>query len=166
MGKYTRSSVRQVFSCCGVAALVLLFMLAVGVARAIGTAYTTESQALDAAKLALEKGADVNAANDSGDTALHAAAYSGYNTIIPFLLEKGANINAKTKRGDTPFLVANGQGPRVAGDNPYQPESAALLKKLGADTTGYCEWPCLHSKGADDLNSDETPYGGRRRGPQ
>jgi uncharacterized protein len=140
-------------------------MLTVGIARAIGTAYVTESQVLEAARLAIEMGSDVNAASASGDTAMHAAAYSGFNTVIPFLLEKGANINAKNKRGNTPYLIANGQGPRVAGDNPYQPATAALLRRLGADTTGHCDWPCLSSAGAADVDpvSDNGGAYGRRQ---
>jgi hypothetical protein len=137
----------------------------VGIARAIGTAYVTEGQVLEAAKLAIDTGSDINAASASGDTAMHAAAYSGFNTGIPFLLEKGANINAKNKSGNTPFLIANGQGPRVAGDNPYQPATAALLRQLGADTTGFCEWPCLSSAGANDVVDDNGGgYGRRQRG--
>ena len=124
-------------------------MLAVGIARAIGANWVTESQALETAKLAIELGSDVNAANAAGNTAMHTVAYSGFNTIIPFLLDHGAALNPKNKRGDTPFLIANGQGPRVAGDNPYQPTTAALLRKLGADTTGVCDWPCLKAS-ADD----------------
>ena len=123
-------------------------MLTVGIARAIGTAYITESQVLEAAKLAMETGSDVNAANASRDTAMHAAAYSGFNTVIRFLLEKGANINAINTSGFTPYLIANGQGPRIAGDNPYQPATAALLRQLGADTHGHCDWPCLSSAAA------------------
>jgi ankyrin repeat protein len=123
-------------------------MLTVGIARAIGTAYVTESQVLEAAKLAIEMGSDVNAVNAARDTAMHAAAYSGFNTIIPLLLAKGANINAINKEGFTPYLIANGQGPRVAGDNPHQPATAALLRQLGADTHGHCDWPCVSSAGA------------------
>ena len=130
-------------------------MLTAGIARAIGTAWVTESQVMEAVKLAIEAGADVNAASASGDTAMHAAAYSGFNTIIPFLMEKGASLNPKNKRGHTPYLIANGQGPRTAGDIPYQPSTAALLRKLGADTTGHCDWPC--SSSANSADGDE-PY--------
>jgi uncharacterized protein len=135
-------------------------MLAVGITRAIGANWVTESQAMEAAKLAIELGSDVNAANSSGDTAMHAAAYSGFNTIIPFLMEKGASLNAKNKRGNTPFLIANGQGPRVAGDNPYQPATAALLRKLGADTTGSCDWPCLKASNGEVPVGDDGGGGG------
>lgn len=138
-------------------------MLTVGIARAIGTAWVSEIQVMEAAKLAIEMGSDLNAASASGDTAMHAAAYSGFNTIIPFLMEKGASLNPKNKRGDTPYLIANGQGPRVAGDNPYQPSTAALLRKLGADTTGHCDWPCLSSSGAADVDPANGPAGGARR---
>jgi ankyrin repeat protein len=140
-----------------------MLMLAVGITRALGASWVTENQAMEAARLALELGADVNAANVTGDTAMHAAAYSGYNTIVPFLMEKGASLNPKNRQGNTPFLIANGQGPRVAGDNPYQPATAALLRKLGADTTGACEWPCLK---ASDGEKPVGDYGADRPGRQ
>ena len=136
-------------------------MLAVGIARAIGTAWVSESQVLEAARLAIEMGSDVNAASATGDTAMHAVAYSGFNTIIPFLVEQGASLNPKNKRGNTPYLIANGQGPRVAGDNPYQPATAALLRQLGADTTGHCDWPCLSSTSA--VEPDPVGGGGGER---
>ena len=136
-----------------------MLMLAVGIARALGASWVTEPQAIEAAKLAIDLGADLNAVNVPGDTAMHAAAYAGFNNMIPFLLDKGASLNPKNKRGNTPYLIANGQGPRIAGDNPYQPTTAALLKKLGADTTGSCDWPCLKASDGDD--DDDGGGGGK-----
>lgn len=49
-----------------------------------------ETLALEAVKLALELGVDVNAANANGRTALDAARASKYETVVAFLLEKGA----------------------------------------------------------------------------
>lgn len=125
-------------------------MLVVGVARASGASWVTENQALEATKLVMENGSDVNSANVPGDTAMHAAAYGGFNKFIQLLVDKGADLSPKNERGKTPYLIANGQGPRVAGDNPYQPATAAFLKKLGADTTGSCDWPCLKAADGDD----------------
>ena len=53
----------------------------------------------------LAKGADVNAANQAGDTALHAAAAKGLNTVVQVLADKGAELNAKNKRGLTPLAA-------------------------------------------------------------
>ena len=124
-----------------------MLMLAVGVQRAVGFGSVTEAQALEAGKLALSLGNDINASNTLGETALEAAAYQGYDTTIQFLVANGVNLNPKNRDGMTPFLIANGQGPRVAAGNPYQPTTAALLKRLGADTTGECAYPCALKNG-------------------
>ena len=47
---------------------------------------------LDAIKLFVEAGADVNAINDLGNTALHYAAQTGATRIVEFLASKGAKI--------------------------------------------------------------------------
>lgn len=63
-----------------------------------------EAQALEAVKAAVELGADVNAANVDGRTALDAANMLKYETVVSYLAEKGA------KRG----AGAAGQQPRRA----------------------------------------------------
>jgi ankyrin repeat protein len=74
-----------------------------------------EQRAVEALKLvlALDPGADVNAAVNGGiygdgRTALHAAAYLGWNDMIRFLASKGANLDAKDKYGMTPLEIALG----------------------------------------------------------
>jgi len=49
-----------------------------------------EALTLDAIKLAVELGVDVNAVNDDGRTALDAARTLKYDTVVAFLVEKGA----------------------------------------------------------------------------
>ena len=48
-----------------------------------------ESNYLEAVKIALELGNDVNAANDKGETALHAAALAGLNSVVQYLVDHG-----------------------------------------------------------------------------
>ena len=55
------------------------------------------------AALCLDLGADVNAANEAGQTALHAAAAIGANGVVRFLVERGARLDARTKQGRTPL---------------------------------------------------------------
>jgi ankyrin repeat protein len=61
---------------------------------------------IDAAKLLLEKGAQVNAIPagfDYSGTALHNAALHGHRELVEFLIERGADVNVKdTKVGSTP----------------------------------------------------------------
>ena len=49
-----------------------------------------EALMLEAVKLAVELGVDVNAANTDGRTALDAARAFKYDTVVTFLVEKGA----------------------------------------------------------------------------
>ena len=82
---------------------------------ASGVAWTdhikgTEAEALEAVKLCVSLGLDVNAATDKGETALHGAAHRGADTIAKYLVEKGANVNAHNKRGFTPLDLAMGKG--------------------------------------------------------
>lgn len=84
---------------------------------------------IEAVKLAVELGNDVNAANATGDTALHSAATHGFDSNIKFLVEKGANINAKNKKGQTPLAVALSR--RTADDKTIATTTADLLRSLG-----------------------------------
>ena len=83
---------------------------------------------IDAVKLMVELGADVNAANRAGDTALHGAASHGYDTVITYLVSKGAKVNAKNKRGRTPLMVAESK--RDADDKSIATVTADLLRRL------------------------------------
>jgi uncharacterized protein len=73
-----------------------------------GVIPSDEAEALETAKLAIALGADVKAANQVGDTALHGAAAKGYPRIVQLLLDAGANPNAKNLKGQTPAMLAHG----------------------------------------------------------
>ena len=65
---------------------------------------------LDAIKLLVEHGVDVNAFNTNGQTIVHSAAGRGANAIIQFAAEKGARLDKKDKQGRTPLDIATGGG--------------------------------------------------------
>ena len=65
-----------------------------------------EKNAIDAVGLALELGGDINAANDYGQTALHAAAYLKADALVQFLVEKGAKMDVFDRFGQTPLSIA------------------------------------------------------------
>jgi ankyrin repeat protein len=103
---------------------------------AAGLGYTdsnrsTEPQALDAVKLCVSLGLDVNAATDKGETPMHGAARRGANTIIQYLADNGGKINAANKTGLTPLDLALGKGGGNAGRLPPKEVTAALIQKLG-----------------------------------
>lgn len=58
---------------------------------------------IDVAKYLIEKGANLNARNDHGETSLFIAAKSRFESIIKQLIEKGADVNIKTNTKATPL---------------------------------------------------------------
>ncbi len=74
----------------------------------------TESEAIEAIKLLLELGADINAVESHRETAMHGAAYKSWTQVVQFLADYGADIdvwNQKNQRGWTPLLIAEGYRP-------------------------------------------------------
>lgn len=90
-------------------------MAAVGMGGDINSGWTTpkagerEVLALEAVKLAVALGVDVNAANANGDTALHGAAAHDFESVSEFLVEKGARVDVKNKAGRTPLETRPGR---------------------------------------------------------
>ena len=106
-------------------------MVAAGIGHLPGMSRSKEENALEAVKLCVELGADLNAVNKSGDTALHGAAWRHFaDSIVQYLVDHGANMNAKNKRGWTPLVIA--EGIRTGGNAIFSPSTTALLRKLGA----------------------------------
>jgi ankyrin repeat protein len=81
-----------------------------------------------------ELGADVNAVDADGNTAVHHAASRGDNEMIRFLVSKGADVKTVNRAGQTTIDVANGPVQRT---QPY-PETIALLASLGAVNNDKC----------------------------
>jgi len=102
-------------------------ILAAGLSWTMGITNVAEKDSLEAIKICIEQGVDVNAANDKGATALHGAATSGRNDVVAFLVEKGAKLDAKDKDGRTPLDIAMGVGTRAGAAHD---STAELLKKL------------------------------------
>jgi hypothetical protein len=61
----------------------------------------------DAMELLIGRGANVNAVDPDGGTALHAAAFLGHEKATELLIKSGANVNAANNRGNTPLDVAS-----------------------------------------------------------
>jgi ankyrin repeat protein len=113
------------------------FLAAAGAGRnmpATRGRFRTEAQAIETAKLLQAAGADVNAANHSGETALHGAALRGWSDMAAYLAQSGVKLDAQARSDLTPLDFAMGR---------YQPgflepkpvpftATAAVLRKLGA----------------------------------
>jgi uncharacterized protein len=95
-----------------------------GVALIDGGRRATEDAVLQTVEAALEAGGDPKAANQAGDTALHAAAAAGFNRVVARLVTAGAEVNVKNARGQTPLrLIATREDRRATAD---------LLRSFGA----------------------------------
>ena len=106
-------------------------MVAAGVGHEPGITRSTEREALEAVHLSVELGADVNAVNDAGDTALHGVAWrERADSIVQFLVDRGAEIDAKNNRDWTPLVIA--EGIHTGGNFIKSDTTAVLLRELGA----------------------------------
>ncbi len=54
----------------------------------------------------IARGADVNAHNYKGQTALHCAARAGFVDIVSLLIEHGAKVDLRDRAGHTPLMAA------------------------------------------------------------
>ena len=109
-------------------------MMAAAGAGVRGYHPVNERDALEAVKLCVELGNDVNAVGALGETALHATAYrglSGSDTIIQWLVQNGAKVNVKNLYGWTPLTIA--EGIYYGGSDTRSDKMAETFRKLGAE---------------------------------
>ena len=106
-------------------------MAAAGLAsRSPGEDPGTERETLEAVRLALDLGADINAVDKNGETAMHAAAYKNMPKVVKYLAGKGAKIavwNRDDKFGWTPLAIAVGY--RFGNFKP-SPETEAAIREV------------------------------------
>ena len=79
--------------------------------RSPGEDAGTESEVIEALRAAVDLGANLNAVDNNGETAMHGAAYKNLPGAVEFLAAKGARIevwNQKNKQGWTPLRIAEG----------------------------------------------------------
>jgi ankyrin repeat protein len=98
--------------------------------RSPGEDAGSESEVLEAVQAALDLGNDINAVDNNGETAMHAAAYKNLPKVVELLAEKGAKIevwNRKNKHGWTPLTIAEGH--RFGNFKP-SPETVAAFHKV------------------------------------
>jgi uncharacterized protein len=99
-----------------------------------------ETEALEAVNMLLDLGADINALNNDGDTAMHGAAYNIYPRVVELLAKRGADPQIwknPNKFGRTPLFIAEGYAGRLP--RPDKPTIEAVTKLMlaaGISTEG------------------------------
>ena len=99
-----------------------------------------ESEAVEAVKMLLDLGADLNTVDSNGDTAMHGAAYNNYPLVAKLLGERGADPKIwknPNKAGGTPLFIAEGYADKTL--QPDAPTIEAITKLMlaaGISTEG------------------------------
>ena len=93
----------------------------------------TEPEVLDAVKVALDLGNDLNVVDKNGETAMHGAAYKHVPTVVHYLADKGARAdvwNRPNGKGWTPLKIAEGvqRGMNIVSSPP----TAAVIREVMA----------------------------------
>jgi uncharacterized protein len=91
----------------------------------------TEPEVLEAVKVALDLGNDLNAVDKNGETAMHGAAYKHVPSVVRYLAEKGAKIevwNRPNNKGWTPLTITEGvqRGMNIVSSPP----TAAVIREV------------------------------------
>ena len=88
----------------------------------------SRESSMAAVKLCLELGIDVNAANETGFTAVMGAANKGWDDILEVLLKAGGRLDVQDAQGRTPLRWAKGEF--IALHPPEEkPTTIALIEK-------------------------------------
>ena len=93
----------------------------------------TEAEALEATKMLLDLGADINAVDKNGDTAMHGAAYGNFPNMVQLLADRGADPNVwkqPDKERRTPLFIAEGY--KAGRPQPSRPTIDAIEKLMVA----------------------------------
>lgn len=129
----------------------------------------TEAERIEAIKLALELGADIEAQDRNGYRAMHQAAAAEFHQIILLLIEKGADLNPVTKtrtqkEGSSGMVTIAGQSPLGIVEGTFnggtyneRPETAAFLRKLGAKSIGRATLDSYVKQQLERQNKTDQP---------
>lgn len=132
-------------------------MVAAGLGtRSPGEDAGTESEVIEAMQVALDLGVNINAVDDNGETAMHAAAYKNLPGAVRFLAERGAEIevwNREDKQGWTPLTIARGY--RFGNYKPSPETVAAVVRVMTAAGLPIPPEPD-HSEKAHVISSRES----------
>jgi ankyrin repeat protein len=96
--------------------------------------YAEEQRTLALAKILIDRGIDVNAADDRGQTAMHHAVLKNFPAVVQYLALRGADIAVVNGREQTPLVLAETVQtiPGTNGLRGTRPKVAEVLRGLGA----------------------------------
>jgi uncharacterized protein len=147
------------------------YMAAAGVGQSANPTrgrYKTDDEAVECLKLLKTAGANPNAkSEDTGVTALHAAAQLGWSNTIKTLVADGAQLEATERNGLTPIDYAVGRQPRgfLEPERTKQDGAYTVLKDFIVASTGRApkeySGPAIN---AQTRGTGATTDGGRRGG--
>jgi len=86
---------------------------------------------IDAVRIVLESGADVDSVDDGHSALLHGASYSRSVKVARLLLDHGANINVRNGKGQTPLHIASGRDADEIREDSF--DVISFLVERGAD---------------------------------
>ena len=99
--------------------------------------YVTQKEANAAIDLLVAAGADINAVDNRGRSALHGAAYWGWDDVVRNLVRHHADLSVKDSRGHTPVDTAMGRADghgRGGAGKVVNEATAKLLQQLASST--------------------------------
>lgn len=97
----------------------------------------TEEEAIAAVEYLLQLGADINAVDNNGETAMHGAAYQSLGDLARVLVKNGADVavwNHENRAGWTPLIIARGYRP--GNFRPSPPTISAIEDAMTAAGVG------------------------------
>jgi uncharacterized protein len=103
--------------------------------------FRTEQEAFEVTRILLEAGAEPNAVESAGQTAIFGAATNGWNTLVQLLADHGADLEHKDSAGNNVVDAAMGRAGRFGRGSGGEEhlETAALIEKLIAEGKGTAQ---------------------------
>lgn len=98
--------------------------------------YKNEAGMIEALRICLEQGLNVNTQAADGRTAIFGAAIFGLDEVVSFLHAQGAQLNVQDKQGLSPLDAAMGKAGGfgfTGSDGVFQESTVALIQKLLAN---------------------------------
>lgn len=95
--------------------------------------YKTEAEVIQAIRICLDQGLDINAKDNLGRTAIFGAAQFGFTDVVEFLHDQGAILDYEDSRGLSPLEAAMGMAGGygfVGNDGVFHEQTVALIQKL------------------------------------